>query len=88
MTAFTPDDDTTVHTDLGDCNDEVEDLRATLRSRPVIDQAKGILIAERGCTPDEAFDMLSAASQRENRKVRDIAEAMVDRATRPTGSAG
>ena len=80
MTAFTPDDARTVHTDLDDCNDEVEDLRATLRSRPVIDQAKGILIAERGCTPDEAFDMLSAASQRENRKVRDIAEAMVERA--------
>ena len=80
MTAFTPDDASTVHADLDDCNDEVEDLRATLRSRPVIDQAKGILIAERGCTPDEAFDMLCAASQRENRKVRDIAEAMVDRA--------
>ena len=80
MTTFTPDDASTVHTDLDDCNDEVEDLRATLRSGPAIDQAKGILIAEQGCTPDEAFDMLSAASQRENRKVRDIAEAMVDRA--------
>ena len=80
MTKFSTDDDTTVHTDLTDCNDEVQNLRAALRTRPVIEQAKGILMAERGCTPDEAFEMLSAASQRENRKIRDIAQAMVDRA--------
>ena len=80
MTRFSTDDDTTVHTDLADCNDEVQDLRAALRTRPVIEQAKGILMADRGCTPDEAFEMLSAASQRENRKIRDIAQAMVDRA--------
>jgi hypothetical protein len=40
----------------------------------VIEQAKGMLIAEHGCSPDEAFHMISHASQRENRKVRDIAE--------------
>jgi AmiR/NasT family two-component response regulator len=36
-----------------------------------------MLIAKHGCTPDEAFQMISHASQRENRKVRDIAKAMV-----------
>jgi AmiR/NasT family two-component response regulator len=69
---------TAVHDSLDECQEEVEDLRVALTTRPVIDQAKGILVAERGCTPDEAFAMLSAASQRENRKVRDIAQAMVD----------
>jgi AmiR/NasT family two-component response regulator len=43
------------HESLDDCRDEVQDLRAALKSRPVIDQAKGMLIAEHGCTPDEAF---------------------------------
>ena len=70
------------HENLNDCEDEVEDLRAALESRPVIDQAKGMLIAEHGCSPAEAFQMISHASQRENRKVRDIAEAMVRRAQR------
>ena len=30
----------------------------------MIEQAKGILIAQTGCEPDEAFDMLRQASQR------------------------
>ena len=68
------------HKSLDECQDEVQHLRAALETRPVIDQAKGLLIAEHGCSPDEAFQLISQASQRENRKVRDIAKAMVDRA--------
>jgi len=73
------------HTDLDDCQAEVEDLKAALTTRPVIDQAKGILMAERGCSPEEAFALLSNASQRDNRKVRDIARALVDNAQRDDG---
>lgn len=76
----------TAHSDLDECQAEVEDLKAALQSRPVIDQAKGVLVAETGCTPDEAFGLLSTASQRANRKVRDIAEAIVDGAQRATPS--
>jgi len=65
------------HTDLDHCQEEVEDLRNALETRPVIDQAKGVLIARHGCTPDEAFDMLCTASQRNNRKVREIAAGIV-----------
>jgi two-component system, response regulator / RNA-binding antiterminator len=68
------------HESLDDCEDEVQNLRAARETRPVIDQAKGMLIGEHGCSPDEAFQMISHASQRENRKVRDIAKAMVDKA--------
>jgi len=64
--------------DLEDCQDEVRDLRAALVTRPVIDQAKGTLIADRGWSPEEAFQMLADASQRSNRKLRDVAKAMVD----------
>lgn len=52
-------------------------LRARLESQPVIDQAKGILIARSGCSPDEAFEVLRRASQRTNTKVRDIAARIV-----------
>src|SRR3984957_5182060 len=41
-------------------------LLAKLETMPVIEQARGILIAQTGCTPEEAFDMLRRASQRSN----------------------
>jgi len=50
-----------------------EQLRQAMESRAVIDQAKGIIMAERRCTADEAFQILAQASQRANRKLRDIA---------------
>jgi hypothetical protein len=62
-------------------DDEIRHLQRALRSQPVIEQAKGLLMAQHGCTPDEAFAMLMQASQRENRKLRDIARAMIDGAS-------
>jgi hypothetical protein len=52
-------------------------LAARLESQPVIEQAKGILMAQTGCGPDEAFDLLRAASQQANIKVRDLAADIV-----------
>ena len=57
-------------------------MQEAMASRAVIDMAKGMLIAQNGCSPDEAFTILSNASQRSNRKLRDIAAAMVDGAAR------
>jgi ANTAR domain len=54
-------------------------LLARLDTMPVIEQAKGILMAESRCSPDNAFAMLRAASQRSNVKVRDLAEEIVGR---------
>ena len=54
-------------------------LRAQLETMPVIEQAKGILIAQTGCGPEEAFDMLRQASQRSNVRVSDLAAAIVQR---------
>jgi AmiR/NasT family two-component response regulator len=65
------------HIDVDECQEEVEDLRATLKTRPVIDQAKGILVGQTHCTPDEAFVLLTEASQKSNRKIRDVAHAIV-----------
>jgi GAF domain-containing protein len=60
-----------------------EQLQESLLSRPTIDQAKGILMAEHRCTADQAFEMLREISQRENRKLRDIAAEIVDDTTTP-----
>jgi ANTAR domain len=39
-------------------------LRAQLDTMPVIEQAKGIIMAPAGCAPEAAFDLLRRASQR------------------------
>jgi GAF domain-containing protein len=59
------------------CRQLVANLRAALESRAVIEQAKGILVAEYGCHPEVAFKELSRLSQNTNRKVRDIAADLV-----------
>lgn len=79
MATFIP-DDRRRHTRLGDCQEELDQLRDALASRPVIDQAKGVLVAQTGCTPEEAFERLRQASQRENRKLRDVARRVVESA--------
>jgi AmiR/NasT family two-component response regulator len=49
-----------------------------MKSRAVIEQAKGILMARHRCSADEAFKNLSRLSQNSNRKLRDIAQSIVD----------
>jgi GAF domain-containing protein len=55
-----------------------ENLDIAMRTRAVIEQAKGILMSQRRCGATEAFNVLAAASQRSNRKLRDIAQAIVN----------
>ena len=54
-----------------------EQLRQAVTSREIIGEAKGILMERESCTRDEAFDILRRASQRENRKLRELAEELV-----------
>ncbi len=58
-----------------------EQLQQAMQSRAVIEQAKGILMGQRRCTSEEAFDMLVGLSQGANRKLREVAEALVAQAT-------
>ncbi|MEG8275573.1 ANTAR domain-containing protein [Streptomyces sp. AHA2] len=55
---------------------EVEQLRRAIASRPVIDQARGVLMATHGCTSDEAWHVLRETSQLSNTKLRDVAAAV------------
>ena len=57
--------------------DLAQQMRQALDSRAVIEQAKGVVIARTGCGPDAAFQALVARSQQENRKLRDVAAALV-----------
>jgi len=53
-------------------------LQARLETMPVVEQAKGILMAQERCGPDEAFDLLRRASQRANIKLHVLAAQIVD----------
>jgi GAF domain-containing protein len=61
----------------GTCRRMVESLHAGLESRAVIEQAKGMLHAELGVSPAEAFRLLSRYSQNTNQRVRKISAALV-----------
>ena len=54
-----------------------EQMQRAMQSRAVIEQAKGILMAQRRCSPDEAFEVLVRLSQETHRKLREIAETLV-----------
>jgi AmiR/NasT family two-component response regulator len=52
-------------------------MQAAMENRAVIEQAKGIIMGDRRCSPDEAFQILTKLSQDTNRKLRDVATALV-----------
>lgn len=58
--------------------DLAEQLAEAMKSRAVIEQAKGIVMASRHCDADEAFAYLVSASQHSHRKLRDITQDLVD----------
>ncbi|WP_322919170.1 PAS and ANTAR domain-containing protein [Nocardioides renjunii] len=70
--------------DLTDARrDETEaDVRDALSRKaqagPLIDQAKGMIMLAEGCTADAAFERLRWCSQDTNRKVADVARALVE----------
>ncbi len=62
------------HAQLGEHS---RNMRLAMESRSVIEQAKGVLMAQRGVDAEQAFEILREASQRANRKLRDIAVGVV-----------
>ncbi len=67
---------------------KVADLTRALRSNRLIGTAMGILMAEHKVTREQAFDLLSIASQHANRKLADIAEDVVATGLLDVGGSG
>ena len=57
-------------------------LQAALSTRPVIDQAIGLIRGRTGRSAEEAFAQLRAISQSEHRKLAEVAQRIVDEAVR------
>jgi GAF domain-containing protein len=58
-------------------SEQTRNMRVAMESRAVIEQAKGVLMAQRHVDAEQAFEILREASQRYNRKLRDIALGIV-----------
>jgi len=56
-----------------------EDMVAAMRSRAVIEQAKGMIMVQNRCDAEKAFEILRQASMGRNVKLRDVAIDMVTR---------
>ncbi|MFG2376713.1 ANTAR domain-containing protein [Streptomyces sp. NPDC048504] len=68
-----------------DVSDEAEELRVevvqlkrAMLTRPVIDLARGVLMASFGLSPDDAWNVLVDVSQHTNTKLHQLAEDLVD----------
>ncbi|MEE8574463.1 MAG: response regulator [Thermodesulfobacteriota bacterium] len=56
---------------------EVSDLKDAIEIRKLIERAKGIIMKRCNITEDEAFKLLQEHSQKENKKMQEIAEAII-----------
>lgn len=57
--------------------DTATDLKAAMESRTSIDMAVGVIMAQNGCGQDEAFEILTRASNGQNVKLRVLAEQLI-----------
>jgi len=67
-----------------DARDLAKGLADAMQSRAVIEQAKGKLMATGRYTAEEAFEVLTRASQRTNVRLRDVAYRIVHASDPPT----
>jgi AmiR/NasT family two-component response regulator len=57
-------------------------LQTALSTRPVIDQAIGLIRGRTGRSAEDAFTQLREISQTEHRKLAEVAQQLVDEAVR------
>jgi response regulator NasT len=58
--------------------EKVDELQDTIDSRKVIERAKGILMQRRTIGGEEAYELMRQWAKERQRKVKDIAQAIVD----------
>lgn len=62
---------------FNDLRDELERARQALDERKVIERAKGILMKERNLTEEDAYALLRKAAMSDNKRVVEIAQAVI-----------
>jgi response regulator NasT len=62
---------------FNDLREELDQAKQALGDRKVVERAKGILMKERGLTEDAAYALLRKAAMSDNKRVVEIAQAVV-----------
>src|SRR3954451_1557987 len=62
---------------LSTAEDRNAQLVRALETREMVGQAMGVLMERESCSREQAFDILRRASQRENKKLRDVAHRII-----------
>lgn len=57
--------------------EEVNDLKDAMETRKLVERAKGILMKRCNISEEDAFKLLQTHSQKENKKMREIAEGII-----------
>jgi response regulator NasT len=67
---------------------ELQQAKSALEDRKVVEQAKTILMQQRGCSEDDAYVLLRRTAMNQNRKIADLARSLVAAAAllRPGGA--
>ena len=56
---------------------ELQQAKSALEDRKIIDQAKAILMKQRGCSEEEAYVLLRRTAMNQNRKIAELARSLV-----------
>jgi hypothetical protein len=73
---------------LQEMSDELDSVRASLNERKVVERAKGLLMAHRQMTEDDAYKALRQMAMNQNRRIVDVAEAVLSLADVLPGGSG
>lgn len=65
------------YTEFSSLKSEVTDLKDAIETRKLVERAKGILMKRCNISEEDAFKLLQAHSQKENKKMREIAENII-----------
>jgi len=73
---------------LQEMSDELDAVRTSLNERKVVERAKGLLMAHRQMTEDDAYKALRQMAMNQNRRIVDVAEAVLSLAEVLPGGSG
>ena len=56
---------------------ELQQAKSALEDRKIVEQAKAILMQQRGCSEDDAYVLLRRTAMNQNRKIAELARSLV-----------
>jgi response regulator NasT len=56
---------------------ELQEAKSALEDRRIIEQAKSILMRQRGCSEDDAYVLLRRTAMNQNRKIAELARSLI-----------